>query len=63
MQRALHRRFSVGESAAVFGPFLSFLKTLSVYAYALLFLGSFCEVFAPIAILAPGEFFFMRAAY
>jgi len=47
----------------MFGPFLSFLKTLSLYAYALLFLGSFCEVFAPVAIFVPGEFFFMPAAY
>jgi membrane-associated protein len=52
------RRFSAAESAAMLGPFLSFLKSLSLYAYALLFLGSFCEVFAPVAIFVPGELFF-----
>jgi membrane protein DedA with SNARE-associated domain len=42
----------------MFGPFLSFLKTLSFYAYPLLFAGSFFEVFAPSAMFVPGEIFF-----
>jgi len=42
----------------MFGPFLSFLKALSVYAYPLLFAGSCFEVLVPVAIFAPGELFF-----
>lgn len=40
------------------GPFLSFLKSLSVYAYPLLFAGSCFEVLPPFAIFVPGEIFF-----
>ena len=40
------------------GPFLSFLKNLSIYAYILLFVGSYFEVLAPFAIFVPGEIFF-----
>ena len=39
-------------------PFLSFLKTLSVYAYPLLFAGSCFKVLVPVAIFVLGEFFF-----
>src|SRR5215469_9654830 len=42
----------------MFGPFLSFLKALSVYAYPLLFAGSCFEVLVPVAIFVPGELFF-----
>lgn len=40
------------------GPFLSFLKNLSLYAYILLFAGSYFEVLVPFAIFVPGEIFF-----
>jgi membrane protein DedA with SNARE-associated domain len=43
---------------AMLGPFLSFLKSLSVYAYLLLFAGSCFEVLVPFAIFVPGEIFF-----
>jgi len=42
----------------MFGPFVSFLKTLSVYAYPLLFAGSCLEVLVPVSIFVPGELFF-----
>jgi undecaprenyl-diphosphatase len=40
------------------GPFLSFLKDLSFYAYLLLFAGSCFEVLVPFAIFVRGELFF-----
>ncbi len=40
------------------GPFFSFVKSLSVYAYPLLFAGSCFEVLPPFAIFVPGEIFF-----
>jgi membrane protein DedA with SNARE-associated domain len=42
----------------MFGPFLSFLKGLSVFAYPLLFAGSCFEVLMLVAIFVPGELFF-----
>jgi undecaprenyl-diphosphatase len=42
----------------MFGPFLSFLKSISFYAYLLLFAGSYFEVLVPFAIFVPGELFF-----
>jgi undecaprenyl-diphosphatase len=57
-REAPHRALSAGESAAMLGPFLLFLKTLSFYAYLLLFAGSCFEVLVPFAIFVPGEVFF-----
>jgi membrane protein DedA with SNARE-associated domain len=42
----------------MFGPFVSFLKTISFFAYPLLFAGSYFEVLAPVASFVPGEIFF-----
>jgi membrane protein DedA with SNARE-associated domain len=40
------------------GPFLSFLKTISLYAYPLLFAGCYFEVLVPFSLFVPGEIFF-----